>query len=73
MGGSRKAGNPERARKRSESRQRTVVVALRLLPHERDALADTARSRGISLSELIRSGAMQASGLTAGHDEPPSA
>jgi len=61
MDGSRK-GNGDSGRKRSESRQRTAVVALRLLPAERDALADAARSRGVSLSELIRAGAMQAAG-----------
>jgi hypothetical protein len=55
-----KAGEPRRARRRSESRQRTAIVALRLLPQERDALAKAARSRGITLSELIRSGAMEA-------------
>jgi hypothetical protein len=51
-------------RRRSESRQRTALVAVRLLPHERDMLSETARSRGISLSEFIRSSAMSiASGL----------
>lgn len=51
---------PGTARTRSESRQRTSLVALRLLPHERDSLAQAARSRGITLSELIRSSAMKA-------------
>ncbi len=60
MDGSRKADDQRPARKRSESRQRTAVIALRLLPHERDTLADAARCRGITLSELVRSGAMQA-------------
>jgi hypothetical protein len=45
-------------RRRSESRQRTALVAVRLLPRERDILAETARSRGVSLSEFIRSSAM---------------
>jgi uncharacterized protein (DUF1778 family) len=57
------SGNAARrgtARSRSESRQRTALVALRLLPHERDRLAQAARSRGISLSEFIRSSAMNA-------------
>lgn len=45
---------------RSESRQRTALVALRLLPHERDRLAQAARSRGITLSEFIRTSAMKA-------------
>jgi hypothetical protein len=48
------------ARPRSESRQRTALVAVRLLPAERDVLAETARSRGITLSELIRASAMRA-------------
>lgn len=46
--------------KRSESRQRTALVALRFLPHERDKLAEAARLRGMTLSELIRSSVMQA-------------
>jgi hypothetical protein len=54
------AARPGAARIRSESRQRTALVALRLLPHERDRLAQAARSRGITLSELIRSSAMKA-------------
>jgi hypothetical protein len=55
-----KAGNREHGmpRRRSESRQRTALVAVRLLPRERDMLADQARSRGVSLSEFIRSSAM---------------
>ena len=54
------AGNREQVmpRRRSESRQRTALVAVRLLPRERDMLAETARSRGVSLSEFIRSSAM---------------
>lgn len=51
---------PSPARTRSESRQRTALVALRLLPNERDKLAEAAYSRGITLSELIRSSALQA-------------
>ena len=54
------AARPGRTRTRSESRQRTALVALRLLPHERDRLAQAARSRGITLSEFIRSSAMKA-------------
>ncbi len=45
-------------RRRSESRQRTALVAVRFLPHERDMLFETARSRGVSLSEFIRSSAI---------------
>jgi len=48
------------ARTRSESRQRTALVALRLLPNERDELAEAAHSRGMTLSEFIRSSALQA-------------
>jgi len=51
---------PAPPRPRSESRQRTALVAVRLLPQERDVLAETARSRGITLSELIRASAMRA-------------
>jgi hypothetical protein len=51
---------PGPARTRSESRQRTALVALRLLPNERDKLAEAAHSRGITLSEFIRSSALQA-------------
>ena len=47
------------SRPRSESRQRTALVAVRLLPQERDVLAKTARSRGITLSEFIRASAMR--------------
>jgi hypothetical protein len=49
-----------RPRKRSEARQRTELVALRLLPGERDRLAAAARSRKISLSELLRNSALDA-------------
>jgi hypothetical protein len=49
-------------RRRSESRQRTALVAVRFLPHERDALAETARSRGVTLSEFIRASAMRTAG-----------
>jgi hypothetical protein len=58
-------------RRRSESRQRTALVAVRLLPHERDMLSETARARGVSLSEFIRSSAMSiASGLAASRECP---
>jgi len=50
-------------RRRSESRRRTALVAVRLLPHERDVLAQTARSRGVSLSEFIRCTAMLAASV----------
>jgi hypothetical protein len=48
------------SRKRSEVRQRTELVALRLLPWELETLATAARDRNISLSELIRSSALKA-------------
>lgn len=54
---------------RSESRQRTALVAVRLLPQERDMLAETARSRGVTLSELIRASAMRAASAPAAEAE----
>lgn len=67
------ATGPGPARKRSESRQRTELVALRLLPHERDELAEAARARGMTMSELIRSSAMEVahSSETAASDHAP--
>jgi uncharacterized protein (DUF1778 family) len=53
-----KAGG--RSRKRSEARQRTELVALRLLPKELEALQAAAEERNVSLSELIRSSALRA-------------
>lgn len=50
---------PARRRTGSETRQRTAVVALRLLPHEREALDSVAQARGVSISELVRSSALQ--------------
>ena len=47
-------------RKRSEARQRTELVALRLLPGERETLRMAAQARNVSLSELIRSSALKA-------------
>ncbi len=48
------------SRKRSEARQRTELVAVRLLPSERDKLAIAARDLNVSLSELIRGSALTA-------------
>jgi uncharacterized protein (DUF1778 family) len=48
------------SRKRSESRQRTELVALRFLPAERDTLAAAAKAARVSLSEYIRSSALEA-------------
>ena len=45
-------------RRRPESRQRTALVAIRLLPQARHMLALKAQLRGVSLSEFIRSSAM---------------
>jgi hypothetical protein len=65
------AVKPEEARReapprpRSESRQRTALVAVRLLPQERDTLAQSARSRGVTLSEFIRASAMRTAGTPA--------
>ncbi len=46
--------------KRSESRQRTQLVALRLLPAERAALEAAAQAGAVSLSEFIRRAALAA-------------
>ena len=65
------AGNREQdmPRRRSESRQRTALVAVRLLPCEREMLAETAKSHGVSLSEFIRSSAMQTAGALEATDQ----
>jgi mobilization protein NikA len=57
------------SRPRSESRQRTALVAVRLLPQERDLLAKMARSRGITLSEFIRASAMRSASAPAAEAE----
>ena len=57
------------SRPRSESRQRTAMVAVRLLPAERDVLAKSARSRGITLSEFIRASAMRSARAPAAEAE----
>jgi hypothetical protein len=48
------------ARRGSETRQRTILVALRLLPAEWETLQAAAQDRNISLSELLRSSALKA-------------
>ncbi|MHA7703427.1 plasmid mobilization protein [Mycobacterium sp. ML4] len=48
----------ERRRTGSERRQRTTVVAVRLLPTERAALQVVASQRGVSISELVRASAL---------------
>lgn len=57
------------SRPRSESRQRTALVAVRLLPQERDALVKTAQSRGVTLSEFIRASAIQSARVPAAEAE----
>ena len=57
------------SRPRSESRQRTALVAVRLLPQERDVLAKTARLHGITLSEFIRVSAMRSASVPAAEAE----
>jgi len=54
------SGHGVAGRKRSEVRQRTEVVALRLLPGERVQLETAAQDLQVSLSELIRSSALEA-------------
>ena len=48
----------DRRRTGSERRQRTAVVAVRLLPAEREALQAVANRRGVSVSELVRASAL---------------
>lgn len=45
--------------KRSEKRQRTERVTIRLLPSERDALVTAAELAGISVAELLRATTLQ--------------
>jgi hypothetical protein len=52
------ARNAQARRKKSGKRRRTKMVALRLFPSEYTALTTAARKAHISLSELIRSGAL---------------
>lgn len=51
-------GPPKHNRKRSEKRQRTKLIAIRLLPAEYTALVNAAHDAGVSISELIRSSAL---------------
>jgi predicted nuclease with RNAse H fold len=46
----------------SETRRRTELMALRLLPTEHAALVAVATMRGMSLSRLVRSSALDAIG-----------
>lgn len=54
------AGHRPNSPKRSETRRRTAMVAVRLLPHERETLTAAAHNRQVSLSELLRASALQA-------------
>lgn len=54
----RKVSITERRRTGSEQRQRTSVIAVRLLPTERAALQAAANQRGVSISELVRASAL---------------
>jgi hypothetical protein len=51
---------------RSENRQRTRLVAIRLLPAEHRALSAAAAAAGVSLSELLRGAALRECRTTAG-------
>ena len=54
----RASGGPGDGRAKSEVRRRTVLVAVRLLPEERDILESAAEERGMSLSGFLRSSAI---------------
>lgn len=45
---------PAERKRKSEKRQRTATVAIRLLPEERDRLRAEAAFGRVSLSELVR-------------------
>jgi uncharacterized protein (DUF1778 family) len=51
------------ASKHSEQRQRTSLIALRMLPAERAALEAAARNHHVSLSEFIRASALRAAAV----------
>ena len=51
---------PRPSRRGSETRQRTVLVALRLLPAEWKTLQAAAQDRNVSLSDFLRSSALKA-------------
>ena len=44
---------------RSEQRQRQAVVSVRLLPHEHEAVAAAAATRGVSIAEMLRTAVLQ--------------
>lgn len=47
-----------RVRMRSENRQRTCLIAVRLLPHEHDQIRGAAAAAGISVSKFTRDAAL---------------
>jgi len=61
-----KPGTSAPSRRGSETRQRTILVALRLLPAEWETLQAAAEYRNITLSELLRSSALNAAGQVSG-------
>lgn len=48
----------EPRRTRSERRQRTCLIAVRLLPTEKDALRAAAERHGLSVSDFVRRAAL---------------
>ena len=52
-------GTSASSRRGTETRRRTVLVAVRLLPAEWEALQAAALDRKISMSELLRSSALR--------------
>jgi Protein of unknown function (DUF1778) len=56
-------------RRRSEVRQRTELVALRLLPAERELLDRAALAQGVSLSRFIRASALAAARIGEGNPD----
>lgn len=50
----------------SENRQRTQLIAIRVLPAERAVLVAAAAARGVSLSQLIRTAALAVATHTSG-------
>ncbi|MDP7706825.1 DUF1778 domain-containing protein [Mycobacterium sp. TY815] len=49
---------PSRNRRGSETRQRTVMQAVRMLPEEKQALETAAKSAGVTVCQFIRDAAL---------------
>jgi len=49
--------------RRSEQRQRTALVAFRLLPEEHQQLVNAARERGMSMSDFLRTSVLHAASI----------